>query len=331
MAISDAQRALRAGRIGSSDATRIMAGDWVTLWREKTGRTDAANLDYVAAVQIGIATEPLHPRFVERATGRPCVAADQTYVHPTHDWMVAHPDFLTWGGGNGLAGADAPYLGTPDVVVEAKFTGGFQSDADLAHRYHWQLQHQLAVMGLRLGLLSILRPTGHSLVRVERVDGDIDRLVETLSAFWWHVVNDVEPSDPLPLDAPRYETRRVVDMARHNRFASLASLLMEQRGAALAVKEAEQALKELMPDDARVAFVAGGEPGRGVWLSRDREGRLSLRYGQPPRRALQDAEDWAPAHAELCADLSLEAVLASGWGEGRAETIERRGPDRWDE
>ncbi|AWK89173.1 YqaJ viral recombinase family protein [Azospirillum thermophilum] len=322
MAISDAQRALRAGRIGSSDATRIMAGDWVTLWREKTGRADAANLDYVAAVQIGIATEPLHPRFVERATGRPCIAADRTYVHPAHDWMVAHPDFLTWGTDDVVA---------PDVVVEAKFTGGFQADADLARRYHWQLQHQLAVMGLRLGLLSILRPTGHSLVRVERAEGDVDRLVETLSAFWWHVVNDVEPSDPLPLDAPRYETRRVVDMARHNRFASLAALLMDQRDAALAVREAEQALKGLMPDDARVAFVAGDGPGQGVWLSRDREGRLSLRYGQPPRRALQDAEDWAPAHAELCADLSLEAVLASGWGEGRAETIEERGPDRWDE
>ncbi len=319
MAITDAQRAARAGRIGSSDATRIMAGDWVALWREKTGRADPANLDLVAAVQIGIATEHLHPRFVEHATGVRCVAAEDTWVHPEHDWMVAHPDFLTW--------EDGDHNREPDTVVEAKFTGGFQSDAELAQRYHWQIQHQLTVMGLERGLLSILRPTGHAIVRVRRNEDDCERLLETLSAFWWHVANDVEPSDPVPVDAPVYETRRVVDMARHNRFVSLAAVLVEQRSTAIAVKEAEVALKALMPADARIAFFAGEEPGRGLYLARDREGRLSLRYGAPPRRALDAAEPWQPAAdgtldliaGDLSPDPSLDAVLSGGWGEGRDE------------
>lgn len=325
MAISEAQRALRTGRVGSSDATRVMAGDWLSLWREKTGRTEAENLDFVAAVQIGIATEPLHPRFVERATGVPCIAAESTWTHPEQDWMVAHPDFLSW---------ESPQQDrqAPDLLVEAKFTAGFQSDAELAQRYHWQLQHQFAVTGLRRGLLSILRPSGHSLVRVERQDTEIERLIGTLSAFWWHVVNDVEPGDPLSQDAPRYETGQVVDMTRHNRFASLAALLVEQRGTALAVKEAEAALKSLMPADARVAFVAGNRPGGGLHLARDREGRLSLRYGAPPRRALEMAEPWAPpTDGEHSADPSLESVLAAGWGEGSANRIVKRGFDRWDE
>lgn len=334
MAISDAQRALRAGRIGSSDATRVMAGDWLSLWREKTGRAEPDDLDFVAAVQIGIATEHLHPRFVERATGVPCIAAERTWTHPDHDWMVAHPDFLSWDAGR--RGGEPP-----DLVVEAKFTASFQTDADLAQRYHWQLQHQLAVTGLRQGLLSILRPSGHSLMRVEQREEDIETLIGTLSAFWWHVANDVEPSDPLPLDGPAYETRRVVDMARHNRFASLAAALVEQRGAALAAKEAEVALKALMPADARVAFVSGDRAAGGLYLARDREGRLSLRYGAPPRRALEDAEPWAPPMAPTkmdptmdaghSTDPSLDAVLAAGWGEGSARTIVREGPDRWDE
>lgn len=314
MAITDAQRAARAGRIGSSDTTRIMAGDWVALWREKTGRAEPATLDLVAAVQIGIATEHLHPRFVEHATGLRCVAAEDTWVHPEHDWMIAHPDFLTWEGEDGE--------GPPDTVVEAKFTGGFQSDAELAQRYHWQLQHQLAVMGLERGLLSILRPTGHAILRVRRNADDVERLLETLGAFWWHVANDVEPSDPMPVDAPAYETRRVVDMARHNRFVSLAAVLVEQRSTAVAVKEAEAALKALMPADARIAFFAGEEPGRGLYLARDREGRLSLRYGAPPRRALDTAEPWQPAADGpeiLSPDPSLDAVLSGGWGEGRHE------------
>ena len=311
MAITDVQRAARAGRIGSSDATRIMAGDWLSLWREKTGRAAPADLDLVAAVQIGIATEHLHPRFVEKATGLPCVPAKRTWVHPEHDWMVAHPDFLTW--------EDAASGSAPDTLVEAKFTGGFQTDAELAQRYHWQLHHQLVVTGLDRAMLSILRPTGHALLRVQRREEDCGRLMETLDAFWWHVANDVEPGDPLPAEAPAYETRRVVDMARHNRFAALAAELVDRRAAALAVREAEAALKALMPADARIAFVTGEEPGRGLYLARDREGRLSLRYGDPPRRALDAAEPWEPATAYPSPDPSLDAVLGGGWGEGRDE------------
>ncbi|WP_448189935.1 YqaJ viral recombinase family protein [Azospirillum sp. sgz301742] len=301
MAITEQQRALRAGRVGSSDAGRVMAGDWLALWREKTGRAEPANLDLVAAVQIGIATEHLHPRFVEHATGVPCVPAEGTAVHPEHDWLVAHPDFLSWDG--------AP-AGAPDTLVEAKFSGGFQSDADLAQRYHWQLQHQFLATGMQRGMLSILRPTGHSLMRVRRSEVECDRLLATLEAFWWHVANDVEPSDPLPADAPLYETLRVVDMARHNRFAALAATLVERRPAALECRDAEAALKALMPADARVAFVAG------LYLARDRDGRLSLRYGEPPRRALDRAERW-DSTTVLSADLSLSAVLDGGWGEGR--------------
>ncbi|HYH39378.1 MAG TPA: YqaJ viral recombinase family protein [Azospirillum sp.] len=303
MAISERQKALRAGRIGSSDAGRVMAGDWLALWREKTGRAEPANLDLVAAVQIGIATEHLHPRFVEHATGIPCIPAEDTAVHPEHDWLVAHPDFLSW---------DGEPVGAPDTLVEAKFSGGFQSDAELAQRYHWQLQHQFLATGMERGLLSILRPTGHALMRVRRSEIECERLLATLEAFWWHVANDVEPSDPLPADAPRYETLRVVNMERHNRFAALAATLVERRPAALECREAESALKALMPADAKVAFVAG------LYLARDREGRLSLRYGEPPRRALERVEIWEPV---LSPDLSLSAVLDGGWGEGKDQTL----------
>jgi len=307
MAISDDQRALRAGRLGSSDAGRLMAGDWLALWREKTGRAAPPDLDLVAAVQIGIATEHLHPRFVEHATGVPCVAATETRVHADHDWLVAHPDFYTWDDVQG----DGAHAGCPDVIVEAKFSGGFQSDAELAQRYHWQVQHQFLVTGMERGLLSILRPNGHALVRTARVEADCDRLLATAEAFWWHVANDVEPCDPLPLDAPYVEALRVVDMARHNRFVALAAVLVEQRPAALAAREAEAALKALMPDDARLAFAGG------LFLARDREGRLSLRYGEPPRRALERAEPWAP----VSSDPSLSAILDGGWGEGSEKTL----------
>ncbi|WP_029007648.1 YqaJ viral recombinase family protein [Azospirillum halopraeferens] len=312
MAITREQRDFRAGRLGSSDAGRVMAGDWTALWREKTGRAAPADLDHIAAVQIGIATEPLHPRFVTRATGIACVAAGDTRVHPRHPWLIAHPDFLTW--------SDASAVGDPDTLVEAKFSGGFASDAELAERYHWQLQHQFLVTGLHRGVLSILRPGGHSLLRVEARPADAARLLATLEAFQWHVANDVEPGDGIPVPAPRLESRRVVDMARHNRFAALAAELAERRPAALAVREAEAALKALMPADARVAFVAGA--GQGVYVARSRDGRLSLNYGPPPRRALECAEPWEPAPPpDPGPEPDLHAVLAAGWGAGRNETL----------
>lgn len=312
MTISNEQRALRAGRVGSSDAARIMAGDWPALWREKTGRAEPANLDYLPAVQIGIATEHLHPRFVARATGLSCVAADATAVHPYFDWMVAHPDFFAWE----REGTE----GTPDIIVEAKFSSGFQPNAALVERYWWQLQHQFLVTGMERGLLSILRPTGHEVEPIERSPSDGVRLLDTLEAFWWHVVNDVEPTGKQPVDAPRREELRVVDMGRHNRFAALAAALAGQRHTVRTVRQAETALKALMPGDARIAFA------NGVYVSRDRDGRLSLRYGVPPRRALDGAEVWMPDQSLAP---SLEAVLAAGWGEGNARTCEEKDSFRW--
>ncbi|MFP5517309.1 MAG: hypothetical protein ACLGJC_30050 [Alphaproteobacteria bacterium] len=118
----------------------------------------------------------------------------------------------------------------------------------------------------------------------------------------------------------------------------MADRLVANRAAALEVKEDEAALKALMPDDARIAFVAidrsDGRSG-GLYLARDREGRLSLRYGAPPRRALADAQSWPQSSEEHSADpnaveLSLETVLTAGWGEGRAETFGQEGPKSWD-
>lgn len=289
-----------------------MAGDWPALWREKTGRDQPADLDFVAAVQIGIAIEHLHPRFVARATGLSCVAAAATLVHPEFDWMVAHSEFFAWEG--------EATRGTPDVIVEAKFSSGFQSNATLVERYWWKLQHQFLVTGMERGLLSILRPTGHEVERIERSGSDAGRLPDTLQAFRWHVANDIEPSGQQPVDALRREGVRVVDMGRHNHFAALAAILAGQRHTVRTVREAETTLKALMPDDARIAFA------NGVYVSRDRDGRLSLRYGLPPRRALEGAEVWTPEHS---LDPSLEAVLAAGWGEGNARTCEKEESFRW--
>ncbi|HZH27564.1 MAG TPA: YqaJ viral recombinase family protein [Azospirillaceae bacterium] len=292
MAITDQQRAFRAVRIGSSDSPRLMAGAWSQVWREKTGRADPPDLDMVPAVQIGIATEPLHGRFYTHRTGVGCMpAGHRTYEHPSHPWMVAHLDYLTWA--VRPADPDEP----PDTVLEAKFCGTYLSDEELVERYWWQLQHQMAVGGFRQAVLSILRPGSYSAVPVPRDDKDIGVLIETLRAFWWHVENDVEPAvDPLAVAPPPMERMRVLDMAMHNEFASLGGVLMANRTAVTVYREAEQKLKALMPADCRVAYLNGDRAGgeAGLVLTRSRDGRLSLRFGAPARRDHDRADVWMP-------------------------------------
>ncbi len=294
MAISAEQRAMRAGRIGSSDAPRIMAGRWHEVWLEKTGRTTPPDLDLVPAVQIGIATEALHPRFYAHRTGLPCrPAGERSYVHPQHDFLVAHPDFLTW------STPPASVDDEPDTVLEAKFHAGPKSDEELLERYYWQLQHQMLVTGLARAVLSVLRPSGYSILPVARDEPGIALLLETLQAFWWHVENDLEPQDPFAVEPPAFERLRVLDMTPHNEFASLGAVLVKTREAFLSFRAAESALKALMPGHARVAYLpprrnGDGASGHGVVLTRARDGKLSLRFGDLPKRHHDRIQGWEP-------------------------------------
>jgi predicted phage-related endonuclease len=292
MALTAEQHALRTGRLGSSDAPRLMAGRWRELWEEKTGRIEPPNLDFVPAVQIGIATEPLHARFYSQRTGIGCVpAGDRSFVHPEHEFIVAHFDFLTWR--EAPADEDVP----PDTVLEAKFHGGSRTEDELAERYYWQLQHQMLVGGFRHSVLSILQPSAYSFFRVDRSDEHVATLLETLHAFWWYVENDLEPADPLAVEPPNLDPLRVVDMSQHNEFASLAGILMESRASVQAYRQAELEIKALVPEDVRIAYLPSADRA-GVVVSRSRDGRTSLKFGEVPKRHRAKAEPWLPVTSD---------------------------------
>lgn len=312
MALTSEQQRFRHAKLGSSDAPRIMAGDWIDLWREKTSRAEPVNLDFVPHVQIGIATEPLHARFYTHHTGIACHPANETLVHPAFEFIVAHLDFLTWQ--EGTAGPAA----APDTILEAKFTSGFMSDEELVQRYYWQLQHQMLVSGLRRAVLSILRPSAYSCVPIPRNDDDIATLLDTLRAFWWYVENDLEPVDAIPVAAPAIASPRVVDISLHNEFMSWSGILAETRDGARQFQAAEAALKALMPDDARIAFVppriaATGADGTvlagphdGIVLTRAKDGKLSMRFADLPKKHRDKAEPWQPGSLAGAAPTPME-------------------------
>jgi predicted phage-related endonuclease len=287
VAISEDQRLFRSNRLGSSDARRLMAGAWRALWAEKTGRTTPPDLDHVPCVQIGIATEILHPGFYTHRTGIACRPADGTMVHPEHAFIVANPDFLTWQSPESVAAAPC------DTLLEAKFNTGFRSDEDLAEQYYWQIQHQFLVSGLPYAVLSVLRPSSYSTVPMARNDRDIAVLLDTLHAFWWYVENDVEPADVEPAPPPATLGARILDMSRHNEFAAWGGILVDNQEGMRAYRDAEATLKTLMPDEAQIAFLPSAGHA-GVVLTRSKDGKLALRLGEVPKRHRARAEPWDP-------------------------------------
>ena len=56
----------RANGIGGSDAMRIMSGDWNSLYREKLGIDEPADLSNVFKVQLGTWTESFHLQWLAR-------------------------------------------------------------------------------------------------------------------------------------------------------------------------------------------------------------------------------------------------------------------------
>ena len=81
--------------IGGSDARIIMGQDedaLLTLWREKRGEVEPADLSGNLTVQLGSVTEDLNRRWFQRNTGQALKDVQRRVRHPTIRWMAATLD-----------------------------------------------------------------------------------------------------------------------------------------------------------------------------------------------------------------------------------------------
>ena len=133
------QTKARKGLIGGSDAERIMAGDWLTLWQEKTGRTPAEDLTRNLAVQMGNVTQAFSAYWFTLMTGVPVnVSASvtkRTHSHAGYAHMVCNID--------GLVIIDGRLR-----LFEAKHTNPFGSKGETPAKYYAQIQHCMEVLDL---------------------------------------------------------------------------------------------------------------------------------------------------------------------------------------
>src|SRR3954451_5125927 len=85
----------RRSFIGGSDARIIMGSDeaaLIRLWRQKRGEAEPEDLSRNLILQLGRATEDLHPRWYELITGQAIKDVQRRMRHHVFRWMAATLD-----------------------------------------------------------------------------------------------------------------------------------------------------------------------------------------------------------------------------------------------
>lgn len=256
---------IRHNFIGSTDAKRILEGDWHTLWKEKTGRQAPEDLSHVFKVQLGIATENFHAEWLNRDSEFRNVEPDVYNEHPTLPYVRSHID---------------RWLVKQDTWLELKHTHERMTAWEIADYYLPQCAHHCLATSRSHGWISFIAGNKEPVAtKVEPPFDYVEQLKKLEEAFWWHVEHDVEP-EVIPMGAIR-ETKKAaikvvvnnmrrVEMTTSNAWADAADRYHKNQASAQAFETAKKDLKELVPADASMAF------GHGICIKRD--SRNALRF-----------------------------------------------------
>lgn len=261
MAVQD-----RTKSIGGSDAMRIMAGDWHTLYLEKTGQATAEDLSNVFKVQLGIYTEPFHREWFAKQTAWHVSPTDGPIEHQDHPWMTANLD---------------GWIREQKTFVELKHTRNGASVWDKARFYMPQLQHYMAVANTDFCFFSIIAGNDEPrFVEVERDQEYIENLIKMEQSFWWHVTNRDEP-EHVPQgelnriakegEAIKVDGLRIADMTKDNLWTDAAARFIANQQAAKDFDTAKDDLRSLIGDDVGEAY------GHGITAKRDKRGRVTIK------------------------------------------------------
>lgn len=255
---SAAWHAERLKGLGGSDAKKVMDGDWLELWEQKTGRAEGDDLSGILAVQMGSWTEALNRYWFTRETGIEISIEDcEHLVHAEHTFMRANLDGKTIG-----------------AIFEAKHTGQYGKDEEIVSRYYPQCQHLMAVAGEIFCHLSVF--FGNSRWAYFEIAADPDYqagLIEREAEFWGYVERNEAPPTEVESEAVTIalDDMREVDLAGNNAWAAGAADWLENRDGAKVFKAAEKTLKELVEPDVKLAT------GHGIKVLRSKAGALTIR------------------------------------------------------
>lgn len=254
--LSAAALAARKSRIGGSDAGKIVSGDWLPLFLEKTGRTEPEDLTWVLPVQMGIVTEELNIAFFEHATGHQVFGRGEVYIHPDHSFIGCTLD--------GLA-----LIESKPAIVQCKHVSAFAKIEEVEQRYYAQCAHEMLCTGANIAYLSVFVGTlKHEIIIIDRDRNYTNRLLDMEREFWRYVERDEQPPDGAQLAAPaKPEVYRTIDFSGSNEWTVNAVDWLETRPAASKNDKAAKALRAMVEADVGEAF------GAGVLVKRAKDGK----------------------------------------------------------
>lgn len=259
MTLTPAQQVARKGRLTASRIAVLMNGDTegvLNLYLEMTGQKPEEDLSEFWPARLGEATEQLNLDWYEMKSGQPITKRGHVVLHRTLDWAACTLD-----------GWDC-ILKCP---VECKHAGGREPFETIIDRYQPQGQWQCEVTAASQFALSVIQ--GANEPRVEYIPRDVDYAAEMVrrgAQFMDCVRNRIPPVALAPAEPPCDPTK-IVDMTGNNEWASHADDWLKTREAADLNEASKDALKALVPGEAKKAH------GYGVSITRNKAGHLSLR------------------------------------------------------
>lgn len=251
--------ASRREGIGGSDANVILSGNPErvrTLWLEKRGEAEPADLSDHLPAMLGCWTEPFNRLWFEKIAGRSVTGIGKVVHCSRYDWRRCTLDGLV----------------EPGAVWEAKHSNAFASSDEVVERYMPQLQHNMAVTGCERAYLSVL--FGNHKYELIEIAADWLyqlELLEAESQFWECVTSGSEPVAPVPPAPPKPVGVREVCLQGSNAWAAAAADWLDNREAAKLHASAVKALKGLVEEDVSRAF------GHGIEARRSRSGAITIR------------------------------------------------------
>ena len=255
----------RDNYIGGSDACRIIAGDWLSLWEEKTGRKEPEDLSRKLAVQIGIATEKVNLRFLEYELDSSIKWGYTVPRDDNNEWMMSHCDGMIQDGDH------------PGTLVEFKHTYENNTFEKVAEYYYPQLQHYMMHSMTEYMYLSVI--FGNSRHEHAVIDWDHEyqqRLFKLEKAFWTFVITDTKPKGfeselPEPPKNIALNGMTVKDMSDHGTWIRLADNYNRLKPLAKNFDECKKTIRGLVPDDCRKA------EGAGIVVTRNKKNILTIK------------------------------------------------------
>jgi len=243
VALTPEQKTAREGKLTASAIGSLVSGDKdriLNLWREMIGSPDYVEPDFSDnwPVRLGETTEQLNLDWYEKKTGNILVNRGAVVVHPDYGWAAATLD----GFDNVLA-----------CPVETKHVGGWEKTDTIIQRYMPQMHWQMECTATKQCAISIIAGAAEPYIEYINYNRDYaDELMARANRFMTHVWDMTEPVviEPAPVYLP-HDKMIEVNFSGNNHYAAMASQWIANKKGAKDFDEAQAALKEMMPHDAR--------------------------------------------------------------------------------